>query len=247
VRHGEFRHPRLVEVYDAQFASSPEDDFFQSIVGETPGARVVDLGCGTGRLALRLAAAGHRVTGVDPAGASLDAARAKPGADCVTWVEGASPTLPEAAFDVALMTSHVAQFLVADEAWHGTLGDLRRALVPGGRLVFDTRDPGARGWERWNPRDSRRTVTLAGGTAVDVWSEVTAVEDDTVRVEMHYVFDDGDELVGTAAMRFRPEDEVRAAVSAAGFEVTQVYGGRHREPVGCGDGELVVLARRLAP
>jgi hypothetical protein len=50
--HGEFRHPRLVEVYDAQFAWSREDDFFLGFVNETQAARVADLGCGTGRLTL---------------------------------------------------------------------------------------------------------------------------------------------------------------------------------------------------
>ncbi len=92
-----------------------DDDFFLCVAGETPAARVLDLGCGTGRLALAMAAAGHAVTGVDPARASLDAARAKPGADEVTWIEGTSSVLPDAAFDVAVMTSHVAQFFGTDE------------------------------------------------------------------------------------------------------------------------------------
>jgi 2-polyprenyl-3-methyl-5-hydroxy-6-metoxy-1,4-benzoquinol methylase len=244
VWHGEFRHPRLVEVYDAEFAWSREDDFFLAVVDETPSARVVDLGCGTGRLALGLAAAGHRVTGVDPARASLDAARAKPDAHRVTWVEGTSQSLAEAAFDVAVMTSHVAQFLVDEEDWRGTLGDLRRSLVPGGRLVFDTRDPRARLWERWTPLHSRRAVTLQDETVVDVWTDVTAVQDDTVSVTLHYVLPGVEELVSTATMRFRSEADVRAAVSEAGFDVEHVYGGWNRESVGSGDGELLVLARR---
>ena len=79
VWHGEFRHPRLVEVYDALCLWSREDDFFLSVVDETPGARVVDLGCGTGRLTLALAAAGHRL----PASTRRERhgpARTKPGA-----------------------------------------------------------------------------------------------------------------------------------------------------------------------
>ncbi|HEX6920353.1 MAG TPA: class I SAM-dependent methyltransferase, partial [Actinomycetes bacterium] len=81
MRNAEFRDRRLVPVYDAECPWSRDDDFFLSVVGETPGARVLDLGCGTGRLALGMAAAGHTVTGVDPARASLEAARAKPGAE----------------------------------------------------------------------------------------------------------------------------------------------------------------------
>jgi 2-polyprenyl-3-methyl-5-hydroxy-6-metoxy-1,4-benzoquinol methylase len=79
------------------------------VVNETPSARVVDLGCRTGRLTLGIAAAGHSVTGVDPARASIAAARAKPGADRVTWIEGTSRWLPDRTFDVVMMTAHVAR------------------------------------------------------------------------------------------------------------------------------------------
>lgn len=64
VRNAEFRHSRLVEVYDAECPWSREDDFFVSVVDERPRSQVVDLGCGTGRLALGLAHAGPAVTGV---------------------------------------------------------------------------------------------------------------------------------------------------------------------------------------
>ena len=196
--HGEFRHPRLVEIYDAVCVWSREDEFFVSVVGQTPAARVLDLGCGTGRLTLALAAAGHAVTGVDPARPSLDAAQAKPGAERVTWLEGTARSLPTADFDVATMTAHVAQFFVADEDWRATLQDLCRCLVPGGRLIFDSRDPQAREWERWNPRHSRQTVGLADGSTVETWVDVTSVQDGTVTLDQHYEFADGEPLVSTA-------------------------------------------------
>ncbi len=63
MRQAEFNDARLTAVYDAMFGWSRDDEFFMSVVGETPGARVLDLGCGTGRLALAMAAAwrsGHR-------------------------------------------------------------------------------------------------------------------------------------------------------------------------------------------
>jgi ubiquinone/menaquinone biosynthesis C-methylase UbiE len=244
--HGEFRHPRLVEIYDAQFSWSREDDFFFAFVNQTPSARVADLGCGTGRLTLALAAAGHQVTGVDPARASLDSARIKPDADRVTWIEGTSHALPDESFEVALMTAHVAQFLVNEDDWHSTLEDLHRCLVPGGRLVFDTRDPRARRWEHWNPRESRRRVTLKDGSGVAVCAEVTSVNGDLISFALHYVFDDGEELVSTADLRFRSEHAVREAVHDAGFSIDQIYGGWDGEPVGSTDGELLVHAHRPA-
>jgi SAM-dependent methyltransferase len=243
VLQAEFRDPRLVEVYDAECPWSRDDDFFLSIVEETPGARVLDLGCGTGRLALGMARAGHTVTGVDPARASLDAARAKPDAGGVTWIEGTSSLLPDAAFDRAVMTSHVAQFFVGDLEWAAALRDLKRALVRGGTLAFDTRDPRARAWERWNPIDSQRRIAMADGRVVNAFTEVTAVEGSTVSFTHRYRFPDGLELESTAALRFRSEDEVRASLADAGFSVEIIYGGWQREPVGQGDGELLVRAR----
>ncbi|WUR59208.1 class I SAM-dependent methyltransferase [Micromonospora chokoriensis] len=243
MRHGEFQHPRLVEVYDAECRWGPDDDFFQAVVGETPAARVLDLGCGTGRLTVALAASGHTVTGVDPAGASVAAARARPGGERVTWVEGTSAVLPSGVFDVAVLTSHVAQFFVDDAEWARTLADLRRALVPRGRLVFDARDPADRRWELWNPVDSRRRITLPGGGEVRLWTAVTGVRDGVVDFTHHYQFADGERLVSSAALRFRTEAELRASLTSAGFVVDRVYGGWRQEPVGHGDGEFVVLAR----
>jgi 2-polyprenyl-3-methyl-5-hydroxy-6-metoxy-1,4-benzoquinol methylase len=243
MRHAEFNDPRLVAVYDAQFSWSRDDDFFLSVVNETGLARVLDLGCGTGRLALGMAAAGHTVTGVDPARASLNAARAKPGADQVTWIEGESSVLTDRSFEVAVMTSHVAQFFVSDLAWAGTLADLKRSLVPGGRLVFDTRDPRARKWKDWNPVDSSRRVSLPDGREVEVWTEVAAVQAGAVSCTIHYIFPGTAELVSTATLRFRTENELRSSLQAAGFAVEQIYGGWNRQPAGEGDGEFLVIAR----
>jgi ubiquinone/menaquinone biosynthesis C-methylase UbiE len=243
VLQAEFRDPRLVPVYDAECQWSRDDEFFLSVVNETPAARVIDLGCGTGRLALGMAAAGHTVTGVDPARASLEAARAKPAAEHVTWIEGTSRMLPDASFDAGVMTSHVAQFFVSDDEWMRTLADLKRSLVPGGRLVFDTRDPQARAWELWNPVDSKRQIALSDRSVVASWTEVTAIKDGVVSFTHHYTFPDGQELVSAATLRFRTEEEVRSSLQDARFNIEQIYGGWEREPVGAGDGELLVIAR----
>lgn len=243
MRHGEFLDPRLVEVYDSESPWGRDDDFFVATLAATPAARVLDLGCGTGRLALGLAAAGHTVTGVDPARASLDAARARPGAAAVCWIEGASPAARGLIFDAAVMTSHVAQFFVDDDEWAGVLDDLHGALRPDGILTFDARDPSARKWEDWNPVDSRRRTTLPDGTAVTAWTEVTDVRDGRVSFTHTYEFPDGDELHSTATLRFRTEDELRGSLAVAGFSVDVIFGGWAREPVGAGDGEFLVVAR----
>ena len=243
MHHGEFRHPRLVEVYGADCPWGVEDDAFLAIADELPRSRVLDLGCGTGRLAIGMATHGHRVTGVDPAAASIDAARRKPGSAPITWIVGTSSSLPDASFDTAVMTSHVAQFFVTDDEWRAVLTDLHRALVPGGRIAFDSRDPAARAWERWNPIDSCHPVRLSDGTPVDVWTETTSVDDGAVSFTHHYAFPET-ELRSDATLRFRSESELRQTLVAAGFVVERIFGGWHCEPVGQGIGEFVVVATR---
>jgi hypothetical protein len=142
------------------------------------------------------------------------------------------------------MTGHVAQAIVGGEEWAATLTDLHRVLVPGGVLAFDSRDPHARAWERWNPQDSRGRTVLADGTQVEGWYEVTGVADGIVTFEDHGVFPDGTHEVTTAQLAFRSHERLRADLAEAGFAVEHVYGGWEREPVGQGVGELVVVARR---
>jgi SAM-dependent methyltransferase len=244
VRNAEYNDPRLVEIYDAEGPWGRDDDYFAALVNETPGARVLDLGCGTGRLTVALAAAGHRVTGIEPSQASLDAARAKAGADRVTWIHGTAASAPAQAFDVAIMTGHASQFLLTEGEWTAALSALAHALAPGGRLAVHAYDPAARVWERWTPEHTRRHVPLGDGTTVSIWTEVTSRTADTVSYSHHYEFPGGDRRRSDSSLRFWSEDRLRRSVEDAGFAIERVHGGWKGEPVGAGDGELIVVARR---
>jgi SAM-dependent methyltransferase len=234
---------RLPAVYDAENRWASDDDFFLALVNRVPRSRVLDLGCGTGRLTVAMAAAAHIVTGVDPNRTSLEAGRAKPHGDRVTWIEGTSACLGAGVFDAAVMTSHVAQVIVTDEEWVLVLSDLKRALVPSGLLAFDTRDPRASAWQRWNRDDSFGRVTLPDGGVVQGWTEVTGVVDDVVTFSWHNVFPDGSRLHGVSSLRFRSEHLVRTTLEGAGFRIDHVFGGWLGEPVGSGAGEIIVVAR----
>jgi 2-polyprenyl-3-methyl-5-hydroxy-6-metoxy-1,4-benzoquinol methylase len=72
-----FEHPRLAAIYDALDPDRSDLDVYVAIAAELGAHRVLDVGCGTGTFALLLADRGLDVTGLDPADASLDVARAK--------------------------------------------------------------------------------------------------------------------------------------------------------------------------
>jgi SAM-dependent methyltransferase len=99
-------------------------------------SRVVDAGCGSGRLTVALARAGARVTGFDTSVARLEDARRRAEAVGVelTLVEAdldAPLPFPDGAFDA--VTSRLA-LMVADDPV-ATLRELARVLEPGGRLA----------------------------------------------------------------------------------------------------------------
>ena len=246
--NAEFEHSHLVSVYDVECPWSRDDDWFVARI-EAVGARdVLDFGygsgCGSGRLALGLAGRGLRVVGIDPAAASIAQARAKDVDARVDVRIGTEGDLPEDAFDAAVMTSHVAQFLVDDDEFARVLSGPSRSLRAGGMLLFDHRDPAACIWTRWNPVDSRRSHRLPDGAQVDVWTEVVAVENERVTFVHHYDFDDGVRLRSTSTLRFRTEIAVRHALDASGVVVEAIDGGWAGEPIGAGAGEFLVSARK---
>lgn len=102
------------------------------------GARILDAGCGPGRVGGELVRRGHTVVGVDVDPVLVEAARADhPGGD---WHVGdlAELDLPAAGvaepFDVAVMAGNVMTFL-AEGTEAEVLRRIRAHLAPGGRLV----------------------------------------------------------------------------------------------------------------
>src|SRR3954454_19993086 len=145
-----FAVPRLAAVYDALEPATRDDlEPYAAMVVEFGAERVLDVGCGTGELACLLAGRGVEVIGVDPAAASLEVAKGKEFADRVRWVHGDATTLPPLQVDLAVMTGNVAQVFLTEEEWSATVAGIRAALKPGGRFVFETRDPAYRAWEEW--------------------------------------------------------------------------------------------------
>ena len=234
------------DLYDAVNDWGPSDDFFLGFLTETPGARALDLGCGTGGITLAAAAAGCSVMGVDPDKPSLRAARSKPGADRVQWVDGTSRAIPAGTrFDAAIMSSNVVQEILDDAELARSFRDIAAHLVPGGRLAFDARDPDARGWEAWTKERSHRIVDLPEGK-VEHWYQTTHVDQESGLVDFcaHEIAPDGTERVECGPLRFRSQDQLRLMLEQAGMEVENVLGGYQGESVGNGVGALLVIAVR---
>lgn len=220
-----YSDPRLVAVYDLFNAGDHDFAFYASHIGPAR-QRVLDLGCGTGTFARRLAAAGHDVVAIDPAPAMIDHARRQPGASAVRWLAcdlGGLP--PGAPFDAVVMTGHAFQCLLADADIEATLHGARRVLADGGRFLFETRNPRIEPWRTWTPHASASRVESREFGSVELHHEVTAVDGSIVTFDTYYRFRrDDTELKSTSRLRFIAQRDLQARVAAAGFSSTDWYG-----------------------
>ncbi|MGI8450559.1 MAG: class I SAM-dependent methyltransferase [Streptosporangiaceae bacterium] len=237
-----FEEPRLAAVYDPLDPDRSDLDVYAAIADEFGARTVLDIGCGTGTLACLLARRGLGVVGVDPAAASLDVARAKPGAVRVRWIRAEAADLPPLQVDLATMTGNVAQVFVTDRQWDAALRSVHASLRPGGRLVFETRDPAAKAWLEWNRARSLSHAEVPGVGVVQSWTEVSAVQGDLVFFRSTFVFEaDGATLTSDSTLRFRRREEVADSLGSAGFVLDDLRDAPDRP-----GRELVFIACRPA-
>ena len=218
-----FAHPRLALVYDAFDGPRADLSAYLAIAGELGASRVLDVGCGTGSLALALAAAGHTVVAVDPAAASLEVARSKDRAGAVTWIEGDAAAVPALGADLAVMTGNVAQVFLTDADWAQTLATIGAALRPHGHLVFETRRPERRAWEEWAADTAPVTLDVPGIGRVERRLQVTEVNLPLVSFRYSYTFrSDGTVINSDSTLRFRGLRELEESLADQDYRVLEV-------------------------
>jgi ubiquinone/menaquinone biosynthesis C-methylase UbiE len=135
-------YDRWAPIYDSD--GNPliylEEPAVRRLLGDVRGLEVADIGCGTGRHAIWMAAAGARVTALDFSAGMLSEARRKAGAEAVRFVRhDITRPLPlrDAAFDrvvCGLVVEHVNDFAAL-------FAELRRICSPEGRVVVTAMHP----------------------------------------------------------------------------------------------------------
>lgn len=251
----------LIDLYDPLDPDRTDLVAYLAMTEEFGARSVVDLGCGTGVLAMLMAEQGLEVVGIDPSLESLIVAQRNDPparvisihgeersvpllADRVTWIHGVAQDLPDLQVDLVVCTGNaMQQAFLHDADWAELLGAVHRVLKPGGRFIFETRDPAVRAWEVWNPVESRDRFEVPGYGPITVWNEVTEVTESPITVTFRgtLVFEESGTTVisGPETLRFREQDEITTHLTAAGFEVDDIRDAPDRP-----DREWVFIARK---
>src|SRR5215203_933426 len=145
-------YAELPELYDIEHAAFSDDIELYLRLAEVVGDPILELGCGTGRVLAPLAAAGHRVTGIDRSRPMLDRAHATLQVQVnagdlwqrVTLAEGSmteAESAPGGPFGLVIFSLNGLMHLSDMAAQRAALESARRALDPRGMLVIDVLNP----------------------------------------------------------------------------------------------------------
>jgi SAM-dependent methyltransferase len=226
----------IAELYDPWSASVVEDVGFYLDEARRSGGPVVELGVGTGRIAVPLAAEGIRVIGIDSSRGMLDVcARRAALAGVELDLRVGDLREPPVSERVPLVICPFRSLLHmhTDEDRRSVLESVRRLLLPGGHFVFDVFTPGAKDiadtHERWLEREPGIFERAS-------WNEQERTLTLTVR---------GESGETTMALAWLSPGEWSALLEQAGFEVEACYGWFDRSPYK-GAEDTVWVTRRAA-
>lgn len=252
------------EIYDVRadaiISGSPVEgdvDFYRRLAGET-GGPVLDIGCGTGRVAVVLAEDGVEVVGVDLSMPMLRLAEERRAslppevAARLTFVHGDMETLDLARrFPLIVAPSRVFQFLLTSDAQRAGRA-LRSHLHVDGRLVLDLFDPlldkvvpGAafppRGGELIHPKSGNRVTWEVAGRSPE--PERQMITEDWAARELGPSGEVVRSETERLTLRWSTRSEMRLLFELTGLEVVADYGDFQGGPPAYGREQVWVLRR----
>jgi len=231
-RGGLYDQPRLYDLLCPRLREGDAElDFWRRVCGRA--RTVLELGCGTGRLAIPLALAGLEVTGLDASEAMLEVGRdaAARAHAPVRFVAGdmATFTLDER-FDAVLVALNSLLHLHTRVALEGCLAAVRAHLTPGGVFALSVLSPDP----RTLARHRQHRLPLTTEPIADPEAGKPLMVEETVdydrasqrtRGRLHFSYPDArDFFVGDADLRVLWPLELEALLHHAGFEILSVTG-----------------------
>lgn len=241
--------------YDLLHASSEEDvGLWLSYAGRTQRP-VLEVGTGTGRIALALARSGHEVVGIDPSRAMLEIARrgAEDDALSAEFREGKATTIALEAghFGFIVVPADVFLYCEHGEDQLDTLRALAKALHFSGQIAIDL--PGPALW--LDPISNGQPLLVFSSelddrSRLDVWhvyEDDLAMQTRTLRVTYERTAVDGTvrRTYSIHALRYLYRFEIEYLLHIAGLNLLGVYGDYELGPLTNESERMIVVARGM--
>lgn len=249
----------IADVYDLSYGDFLDDvDFYDNLVQVTGGA-VLELGVGSGRVAIPLAEAGYDVVGLDESPAMLAVAsrrleNAKLRRGKLQLIEGDMRRFDLGRkFGLVFVAADTFQHLQTTAEQRECVACVVRHLEPSGIFALSIRSPATVSWDEAGvPAPLLLDWTKTDPETGDLVMKFISAEADPARMvrKMTYFYDrlrDGavHRSVFTTELRYSTQAEIELLLQQQGLRVTHVYGDYDLSPVGQGD-DLIFVARAEA-
>ncbi len=230
--------------YDGMFPDSVKEvKFFAAHVRGT----VLELACGTGRVAIPLTEAGFSVTGIDISAGMLETARQK--SDAVAWIQGDIRDFHlDRQFSTVIFVFNALCHLLTLDDFEACMRCVREHLAPDGRLIIDVFVPEFRILTR--PHDSLFLFSEypdPDGSGRMMVMSSNRYEPDTQinRITTYHRFPNGPEVQGSLTMRMYYPQELDALLKYNGFTIEQKFGDYEGKPFDSKSEQQIIIARPM--
>jgi SAM-dependent methyltransferase len=215
------------DLYDSWYQDILDPgDCVDRLVELAAGGPVLELGVGTGRIALPLAGRGLEVHGIDASPAMLERLRAKPGSEGVhTYLGDMSKIAVDGEFPPVLVAANTLFMLASQDEQVDCFQAVARRLTPGGCFVVEAQVPEPR---RYATRREVRAQRVDTDSVVLVASTFDPV---TQRMEAQQIqLGEGGVRLVPGVLRFAWPAELDLMARLAGLRLSQRWGGWRHEP-----------------
>ena len=244
----DFRDP---QTYDVEVENFDEDRPLIEQWARSLGGPLLELACGTGRLALRMAAQGYQVTGVDITPEMIAQARQKAAerAISVEWVVADARTFHlQKQFPFIYMVGNAWQFFLTREDQEALLACVREHLRPEGCFLFETRNPTPRNLMEVRHPEGDKFTTPDGGQLVVIerqhYDPMTQIQHYTRHLTFLHPGGQQEEKMLRVALRYVFPQEMEALLYYNGFQMRTCYGNWQQEPLTATSRSMIYVCQR---
>jgi SAM-dependent methyltransferase len=225
-------YSEILPYFEQELADRGDAGFWEELAGAPPGARVLEIGSGTGRATVALARRAARVVAFDLAPELVAVARARlKGTPNVELLVADARTFSFAErFDLIVAVDDPLVHLIRGSERDEALANVARHLAPGGRFVLDA---------AWFPPEKRQAAAAPDGLVQERRTnrglkvrEVWHCHPQTRRCEARFEYEVGGKPAASASFpgRLWSREELRRRARAAGLRITTLWGDYDRSP-----------------